>query len=60
MTLTQILPVVLKLQPADQDAVKCKVAVLLEGSLFQEALDYIHSIGGDSFQFEQVRAHIAA
>ena len=46
---------VLKLQPADQDAVKCKVAVLLEGATFQEALDYIAKLGdATSFAFEQV------
>ena len=49
-----IWPAVLKLQPGDQDAVKCKVAVLLEGSSFQEALDYIHALPANSFQFEQV------
>ncbi|KAL3136436.1 Signal recognition particle core component, variant 2 [Trebouxia sp. C0009 RCD-2024] len=47
---------ILKLQPADEDAIKCKVAVLLEGSLFQEALDYISSTKNNSFQFEQAYA----
>ncbi|KAL0050970.1 hypothetical protein WJX82_011356 [Trebouxia sp. C0006] len=47
---------ILKLQPGDQDAVKCKVAVLLEGSSFQEALDYIHALPANSFQFEQAYA----
>ena len=45
---------VLKLQPADQDAIRCKVAVLLEGSNFQEALEYIHTLQDNSFRFEQV------
>lgn len=46
---------VLKLQPADQDAVKCKVAVLLEGATFQEALEYIAKLGDEtSFAFEKV------
>jgi hypothetical protein len=49
-----IWPAVLKLQPGDQDAVKCKVAVLLEGSSFQEAWDYINTLPANSFQFEQV------
>ncbi len=49
-----IWPAVLKLQPGDQDAVKCKVAVLLEGSSFQEALDYINALPANNFQFEQV------
>ncbi len=49
-----IWPAVLKLQPGDQDAVKCKVAVLLEGSSFQEAWDYINALPANSFQFEQV------
>ena len=50
---------VLKLQPADQDAIKCKVAVLLEGGLFDEALEYISSTKSNSFQFEEVRTHNA-
>ena len=46
---------VLKLQPADQDAVKCKLAVLLEGATFQEALDYIAKLGdATAFAFEKV------
>ncbi|KAL0035714.1 hypothetical protein WJX79_010267 [Trebouxia sp. C0005] len=47
---------ILKLQPGDQDAVKCKVAVLLEGSSFQEALEYINALPANSFQFEQAYA----
>lgn len=47
---------ILKLQPGDEDAVKCKVAVLLEGSSFQEALDYINALPANSFQFEQAYA----
>lgn len=46
---------VLKLQPGDQDAIKCKVAVLLEASSFEEAAAYITTLGTDSsFAFEKV------
>ena len=49
------IPAVLKLQPADQDAIKCKVAVLLEGASFQEALDYTAKLGDkQTFAFEEV------
>ena len=55
-TTQSCLLVVLKLQPTDEDAIKCKVAVLLEGQNFQEALDYINSLQDNVFHFEQVSA----